>query len=56
MILTPYAQMQMVYLSIACNSVVSGAFAETTDRVTLGPLVCTLDPALDRTSCTRGEM
>ncbi|SGY11929.1 BQ5605_C011g06325 [Microbotryum silenes-dioicae] len=56
MILTPYAQIQMVYLSIACNSVVSGAFAETTDRVALGPLVRTPEPAFDRTSYTLGEM
>ncbi|SCZ92078.1 BZ3500_MvSof-1268-A1-R1_Chr5-3g08322 [Microbotryum saponariae] len=46
----------MVYLSIACNSIVFGAFAETTDRVSLGPLVRTPDPALDRTSCTLGEI
>ncbi|SGY41622.1 BQ5605_C003g02535 [Microbotryum silenes-dioicae] len=48
-------RIQMVYLSIACNSVVTWAFAEPTDRVALGPLVRTPDPALDRTSCTRGE-
>ncbi|SGZ28553.1 BQ5605_C027g10371 [Microbotryum silenes-dioicae] len=47
---------QMVYLFIACKSVVSEAFAETTDRVALGPLVRTPDPALDRTSCTLEEM
>ncbi|SCZ88946.1 BZ3500_MvSof-1268-A1-R1_Chr1-1g00845 [Microbotryum saponariae] len=35
---------------------VSEAFAETTDRVALGPLVRTPDPALDWTSCTSGEL
>ncbi|SGY12006.1 BQ5605_C011g06355 [Microbotryum silenes-dioicae] len=49
-------QIKMVYLSIACNSVVSRAFAETTDCVALGPVVRTPDPAFDRTSCTLGEM
>ncbi|SCZ98042.1 BZ3500_MvSof-1268-A1-R1_Chr7-3g09680 [Microbotryum saponariae] len=37
----------MVDLSIACNSVVSGPFAEATDRFALGPLVRTPNPALD---------
>ncbi|SGY45413.1 BQ5605_C001g00282 [Microbotryum silenes-dioicae] len=51
----PDSHIQMV-LSIARNSIVSGPLAEATDHVTLGPLVRTPDPALDRTSCTLGEM